>query len=70
MLAICTSSRLDVASLRYRLMKGTVAPSSRSLMVFCTCWGRRLSCLAMREGNIGFVIVMVGVRLLSEYYVV
>ena len=39
MLVMATSSSDPVASLRYRAMNGTVAPSAKSLAVAATCRG-------------------------------
>ena len=43
MAVIATSSRLPVASLRYRAMKGTVAPSVSRRAVAATCVGATFS---------------------------
>ena len=47
MAVIATSSSDPVASLRYRAMNGTVAPSASSAAVACTCAGRSFSSVAI-----------------------
>ena len=64
MLVTATSSSESVSSLRYRAMKGMVAPSSSSWAVASTCRGRRWSSVAIVSRNLSFMGITL--RRLSE----
>ena len=50
MLVTATSSKDPVASLRYRAMNGTEAPSAKRLAVAATCLGSRAAGIGMMAG--------------------